>query len=66
MKIGDTVYTPRFCTVKIQEVFETEQDAKINGYTEPTHYKYQHSDGYDILGKHTGLNRMNFAAVKLA
>lgn len=66
MKKGDYVSTPRFCTVKIEDVFETEQDAKMNGYTEPTHYKYQYSDGYDILGKHTDLNRMNFAAVKLA
>lgn len=60
MKIGDTIYTPRFCTVRIEEVFETKDEAKTNGYTEPTYYK----GDYDVLGKSIGVNRMAFAAVK--
>jgi hypothetical protein len=59
MKKGDRVNTPRFLTVKIEDVLNPEQ-AREQGYTEPTHY-----DGeYRILGKSTGLNRMVFAAVR--
>jgi len=58
MKKGDWVQTPRFCGVRIEDVLTPEQ-AREQGYTEPTHY-----DGkYEILGKSTGLNRMVFAAV---
>ena len=61
MKKGDYVRTPRFLTVRIEEVYEKREDATLNGYTEPTHYQ----DGqYDILGKSTSLNHMVFAAVK--
>lgn len=60
MKAGDMVRTPRFLTVRIAEVFEDAKSARAAGYTEPTHY-----DGeYDIKGKHTGINRMTFAAIK--
>jgi len=62
MKAGDRVKTPRFLTVRIQEVFENEKDANTAGYVEPTHY--DHDEEYDILGKHTGLNRMQFAAIR--
>lgn len=61
MKKGDYVYTPRFCSVKIQEIFETEKEARAEGYTEPTHYD---NPEYKINGKHTGLNHMIFAAVR--
>ena len=58
MKKGDWVNTPRFLKVQIEDVLTPEQ-AREQGYTEPTHY-----DGeYSILGKHTGINRMIFAAV---
>jgi hypothetical protein len=60
MKKGDYVKTPRFCTVKIEEVFENARSARAEGYTEPTHYEGE----YEILGKHTGINRMIFAAIK--
>ena len=61
MKKGDYIYTPRFCTVKIEKVFQCEANARRAGYTEPTHY----IDGmYGILGKSTGINRMSFAAYK--
>jgi hypothetical protein len=60
MKIGDFIRTPRFCTVKINEMFDSVKAARAEGYTEPTHYEGE----YEILGKHIGINRMVFAAVK--
>jgi hypothetical protein len=60
MKKGEFVYTPRFCSVKIQKVCRNNKTARKQGFTEPTHYE---SSKYDILGKHTGLNHMIFAAV---
>ena len=61
MKQGDTIYTPRFCTVRIAEVFENLSEARRQGYTEPTYYR--ENPDFDIYGKHTGTNRMIFAAV---
>lgn len=60
MKNGDYIYTPRFCTVKIEEIFESKDEAFINGYTEPTYY----NGNYDVLGKSISINKMAFAAVK--
>lgn len=60
MNKGDYIYTPRFCNVRIEEVFENRDEARENGYVEPTHYK----GDYDVLGKSIGVNRMVFAAVK--
>lgn len=60
MKKGDYIYTPRFCNVRIEEVFSDETVARENGYTEPTHYR----GDYDVLGKSIGVNGMVFAAVK--
>lgn len=62
MKKGDMVYTPRFCTVKINEVYEDAHQAYADGYYEPTHY--DKDPEYKILGKHTGTNLMVFAAVR--
>ena len=61
MKIGDWIDTPRFCKVKIREIFDTETTAKEFGFYEPTHYK---NPEFDILGKHTGTNTMIFAAIR--
>ena len=61
MKAGDYVYTPRFCNVKIKEIFNTETTAREFGFEEPTHYN---DPDYDILGKSIGTNRMIFAAVR--
>lgn len=61
MKKGDYVKTPRFCTVKIEHVFRKPETARANGYVEPTHYS---NPDYDIQGKHVGVNRMVFAAIK--
>jgi hypothetical protein len=62
IKKGDYVKTPRFLTVRIEEVFENMEDAWEQDYKETTHYK---DDGdYEILGKHIGTNRMIFGAIK--
>lgn len=61
MKKGDFVYTPRFCSVKIQKVFRTMKTAREQGYVETTHYE---NSEYQILGKHTGTNTMIFAGIK--
>ena len=59
IKVGDYVYTPRFCTVQISKVFESEKEARSCGYREPTYYKGNHV----ILGKVLDLNCMEFAAI---
>ena len=61
MNINDKVYTPRFCTVTIEKVFDSKREAATEGYTEPTHY---HKDGYTILGKSLDMYHMVFAGVK--
>lgn len=60
MNIGDVVYTPRFCTVKISDVFESKEEAGDAGYTEPTYYRGE----YDIYGKSIDDRHMVFAAVR--
>ena len=62
MKKGDYISTPRFCTVRIEEVFENEIAANDAGYTEPTYYC---QGGYKILGKSIDMYHMQFAAVKM-
>lgn len=61
MKVNDYVMTPRFCTVRIAQVFETKRDAVEAGFEEPTHYQ---NPEYGILGKSIGFNRMEFAAYR--
>jgi hypothetical protein len=61
MKQGDYVYTPRFCTCKIEKVFTSAKEARSEGYTEPTHYE---NPEYDVCGKSIGVNRMIFAAIQ--
>lgn len=58
VKKGDMVSTPRFCTVKIEEVFTTTEEARKNGYTEPTHYR----GDFEVLGKSLDVYHMEFAA----
>ncbi len=62
-KIGTRIYTPRFCTVQISAVFETEREARDHGYTEPTYYE---SDDCIVLGKVLDAYHMKFAAVPKA
>ena len=59
MKIGESIYTPRFCTVQITAIFAEEAEARRCGYTEPTYYKGE----YIILGRSLDQYCMAFAAV---
>lgn len=61
MKKGDYVRTPRFLTVRINEAFESEADARKSGYKEPTHYL---NAEYGILGKQLDLYHMVFASYR--
>ncbi len=61
IKKGDMVYTQRFLNVRIEEVFDTKEEAFAAGYNEPT---YCQIEGYDVRGKSIGINRMIFAAYK--
>ncbi len=62
MKAGDMVKTPRFLDCRIEKVFDTAKDARAEGYTEPTHY--DNDPDWDVCGKHIGVNRMHFAAIR--
>jgi len=61
MKKGDRIYTPRFCTVEIKEVYTDKHQAYKDGFKEPTYYDKE--PNYEVLGKSIGENRMIFAAV---
>lgn len=61
MKTGDRVYTPRFCTVIIEQVFDNEEEARGAGYTEPTHF---HKDGWTVFGKSLDVYHMEFAGCR--
>lgn len=63
MKKGDWIETPRFCGVRIKEVFDTEAEARAAGYRQPTHY--DKGDGWTILGKTLDEYHMKFAAARL-
>ena len=62
MKTGDTVKVPRFLRVRINEVFNSEQEAREAGYTETTHY--WDDPEYGIYGKSLDMYHMVFAAFK--
>ena len=70
VKIGMQVYTPRFCTVTIDAVFLTREEASKCGYTEETYYgkdagrflPLEEQSDLRILGKMIGENRMSFCA----
>lgn len=61
MKVNDYIMTPRFCTVKINEIFETKRDAIEAGFEEPTFYN---NSEYGILGKSIDIHHMIFAGYK--
>ena len=62
MKIGEHYYTPRFCTVKIKEMFESRSEAAAAGYKEPT---YWDDEEYGIAGKSLDMYHMEFAGYKI-
>ena len=53
LKKGSGVYTPRFCTVVIKEVFASAEEAKQEGYQEPTFYD---DPDYGIRGRSIDVN----------
>lgn len=61
MKIGDRIFTPRFCTVKIKAVFNSAEDARKHGFTETTHYK---NPEWNVVGKSVDQYHMEFAAYR--
>ena len=60
MKVGDRVNTPRFCTVRIKEVFDSREEAAQAGYKEPTFYEGE----YGVAGKSLDMYHMEFAAYR--
>ena len=61
MKVGEKIWTPRFCSVEIAEVFDSEEELREAGYTEMTYLK---NDNYIVLGKSVDLYHMEFAAAE--
>ena len=61
MKKGARVETPRFCTVRVKEVYESALEAMEAGYKEPTFYE---NPEHGILGKSLDLYHMEFAAFR--
>lgn len=61
MKVNDYVMTPRFCTVRISEIFENKRDAVEAGFEEPTYYT---DSEFGILGKSLDMYHMIFAAYR--
>ena len=62
MKKGDYVQTPRFLRVKIEDVFDSEKEARKAGYTETTHY--WDDPEYGVYGKSLDMYHMVFAAFR--
>ena len=62
MKKGDYVQTPRFGGVWIEEVYDNEFKARMDGFTETTHY--WDDPEYGINGKSLDMYHMKFAAYK--
>lgn len=61
MYVGDWISTPRFCNVKIEQIFICKEEAFGEKFAEPTYYE---DDRYDVYGKSTDIHTMEFAAVK--
>lgn len=59
MNVGQWVQTPRFCGVRISEVFSSEADARAAGFVEPTHYQ---GTEWGVMGKSLDMYHMEFAA----
>lgn len=62
MKKGDYVNTPRFLKVKIEEVYNSEAEARNAGFTETTHY--WNDPEYGVYGKVLDRFHMEFAGFK--
>ena len=60
MKKGQHIYTPRFCTVQIGRICNSQEEAQAAGYTEPTCYRGE----YEVVGKSLDMYHMVFAAYR--
>ena len=60
VKVGDYIYTPRFCNCRISAIVKDVELAESLGFTEPTHYV----GNVEVYGKRVGENRMIFCAVR--
>ena len=60
--LGTNVFTARFCTVRINEVFSFKEDAREAGYTEPAYFTGP--EPISVYGRSIGQNKMEFAAVR--
>lgn len=63
MNTGDRVYTPRFCTVRIEEIFDSPQEAAEAGFTAPTFYQ-DPAGVFGVSGRSLDLYHMEFAAYR--
>ena len=61
IKVGDHIWTPRFLTVPIEEVFESEEEMRQAGYIETTYYI---DDDWKVCGKSLDMYHMEFAACR--
>ena len=61
MNVDDKIYTPRFCTVTIKDVFGSISEARKAGFTESAHYN---DSEYEVMGRSIDLHHMEFAGVK--
>lgn len=61
IKPGDKVVTPRFCTVQIKEVFDTQEEAEKAGYTELADFD---DPEFGVSGKSLNMRHMVFAAYR--
>lgn len=55
------VFTPRFCRVRIAEIFDSVEDARAAGFTEQTYYDDPEGK-FVVLGKSKDMYHMTFAA----
>ena len=62
MKKGDYVNTRRFGKVKLEEVYSSESEARMAGYTETTHY--WDDPEYGVYGKSLDMYHMIFAGFR--
>ena len=59
MTIGTKVYTPRFCTVTIEKIFNSREEAMKESFSEPTFFD---DPLWIVVGKSLDLYHMAFAA----
>ena len=59
LKKGDSLYSPRFCTIWLDEVFDSVEELRAAGFNEPTYFNNKR---WEIRGKSIDMYHMLFAA----